>query len=67
MTPSADGKSCTIISDSNGKTVITATFYDKNGAVLGTDTVEMQSKAGLLQKFGAFFRELFGWIEILEN
>lgn len=67
MTPSGKGETCTIISDSKGKTTITATLYGKNGAVLGADTVVMESKAGFLQKIGGFFRELFGWIEILED
>ena len=67
MTTSLDGKSCTIISESKGTTTFTATLYDKNGDIIAMDTVQMQSKAGILQKIGAFFRELFGWTKILQD
>ena len=54
------GDSLEIISDSNGKTVFTATLYSEDGKVLATDSVEMTSKAGFFDKISSFFRLLFG-------
>ncbi len=61
---SSDGKSYTIISNSNGATVFTVTLYSSSGAVLETETIEMTSKAGFFDKIGGFFRGLFGATKI---
>ncbi len=63
-TASADGKSLTIISNSNGKTEFTAKLYNSQGVVLDTVTVEMTSKAGFFDILGGFFRDLFGATKI---
>lgn len=57
---SADGKTCTITPVSSGSTVFTITIYDENGNLIGSDTQEMESVAGLWQKIVAFFKKLFG-------
>lgn len=57
---SADGTTCKISPKSSGKTVFTATVYDKEGNLIGTDTQEMTAKAGLWQKIVAFFKKIFG-------
>lgn len=59
-TVSSDGKSFTIVSDSNGTTEITATLYSSSNVKLDTVTIEMTSKAGFFDKIGGFFRSLFG-------
>ncbi len=58
-TTSTDGKSLTIISDSNGDTVFTATLYNSRNVEIDSVSVEMTSKAGFFQKIGGFFRSLF--------
>ncbi len=58
-TSSSDGKTCTIVSNSNGDTIFTATLYSSSGSVLETETIEMTSNAGFFQKIGGFFRGLF--------
>lgn len=63
-TASADGKSLTIVSNSNGDTEITATLYSSSGSKLDTVTIEMTSKAGFFDKFISFFRNLFGMTRI---
>lgn len=63
-TASDDGKSLTIVSDSNGVTSITATLYSSSGAKLDSVTIEMTSKAGFFDKIGGFFRDLFGATKI---
>ena len=60
MSVSADGTTCKISPKSNGKTVFTATVYDKDGNVISSDTQEMTAKAGLWQKIVAFFKKIFG-------
>ena len=60
MSVSADGLTCKISPKSSGKTVFTATVYDKDGNVLSSDTQEMTAKAGLWQKIVAFFKKIFG-------
>ncbi|MGN0546493.1 MAG: leucine-rich repeat domain-containing protein [Acutalibacteraceae bacterium] len=60
MSVSADGLTCKISPKSNGKTVFTATVYDKDGNVISSDTQEMTAKAGLWQKIVAFFKKIFG-------
>ena len=60
MSVSADGTACKISPKSNGKTVFTATVYDKDGNVISSDTQEMTAKAGLWQKIVAFFKKIFG-------
>ncbi|MGN0573426.1 MAG: leucine-rich repeat protein [Acutalibacteraceae bacterium] len=60
MSVSADGTTCTVSPKSSGKTVFTATVYDKDGNVISTDTQEMTAKAGLWQKIVAFFKKIFG-------
>ena len=62
-----NGNSLKIVSDSNGKTTFTATLYNKDGKILATDTIEMNSKAGFFDKIGSFFRSLFGGTKIHEN
>jgi hypothetical protein len=61
---SDNGKKLTIISESNGKTVFTATLYSASGSVIETETIEMTSKAGFFDKIGGFFRNLFGTTKI---
>ncbi len=58
------GENLTIISNSNGSTVFTATLYSSSGAKLDSVTVEMTSKAGFFDKIGGFFRGLFGMTKI---
>ncbi len=65
VTHNEDG-TITIVSENNGYTTFTATLYDADGNVLGTDTIEMYSKAGFFDKFGSFFRSLFGGTKIYE-
>ncbi|MDY5948417.1 MAG: hypothetical protein SPJ42_04140 [Oscillospiraceae bacterium] len=60
MSVSAEGTACKISPKSSGKTVFTATVYDKDGNVIGSDTQEMTAKAGLWQKIVAFFKKIFG-------
>ena len=60
MSVSADGSTCKVSPKSNGKTVFTATVYDKDGNIISSDTQEMTSKAGLWQKIVAFFKKIFG-------
>lgn len=67
MKESDDGLSCTIISNSTGDTVVTATLYDDDGNILGEDSIEMTSKAGFFDKIGGFFRSLFGTTKIYES
>ena len=62
-----NGNSLKIVSDTNGKTIFTATLYSVDGEFLATDTIEMQSKAGFFDKIGGFFRSLFGATKIYEN
>lgn len=64
ITASEDGKSLTIVSNSNGKTEITATLYSSSGAKLDSVTIEMTSKAGFFDIIGGFFRGLFGATKI---
>ncbi len=64
ITPSADGKSCTIISESSGDTEITATLYS-GGTKIESVKVEMTSKAGFFDKIRGFFRNLFGITDVL--
>ncbi len=67
MEVSADGKSCTIISDANGDTTFTVKLVSAAGTVLDTETVTMTSKAGLFDKIISFFRSLFGGNKVLPN
>ena len=60
MSVSADGLTCKVSPKSSGKTVFTATVYDKDGNVISSDTQEMTAKAGLWQKIVAFFKKIFG-------
>ncbi|MBQ8767388.1 MAG: Ig domain-containing protein, partial [Clostridia bacterium] len=62
-----NGNSLKIVSDKNGYTTFTATLYSADGEVLATDSIEMKSKAGFFDKFGSFFRSLFGTTKIYEN
>lgn len=63
-TDSEDGKTLTIVSNSNGATEITATLYSSTGRELDSVTIEMTSKAGFFDKIGGFFRSLFGSTKI---
>lgn len=67
MEESDDGLSCTIISESKGDTIITATLYNENGNIIGEDSVEMTSKAGFFDKIGGLFRSLFGTTKVYES
>ena len=67
MEVSADGKSCTIISDANGDTTFTVKLVSAAGTVLDTETVTMTSKAGFFDKIISFFRSLFGGNKVLPN
>ena len=60
LSVSADGTTCKISPKSSGKTVFTATAYDKDGNVISSDTQEMTAKAGLWQKIVVFFKKIFG-------
>ena len=60
MSVSADGTTCTVSPKSSGKTVFTATIYDKDGNAISTDTQEMTAKAGFFDKIIAFFKKIFG-------
>ncbi|MGN0547510.1 MAG: leucine-rich repeat domain-containing protein [Acutalibacteraceae bacterium] len=60
MSVSADGTTCKISPKSSGKTVFTATVYDKNGNIISSDTQEMTAKAGFFDKIVAFFKKIFG-------
>ena len=57
---SEDGMSITITSKNDGYTTFTAILYDADGNIMGTDRIEMHSKAGFFDKIGGFFRQLFG-------
>lgn len=59
-TASTDGKSLTIVSNSNGNTTFTATLYNSSNVKLDSVSVEIESKAGFFQKIFGFFRGLFG-------
>ncbi len=65
--PSSDGKNCTIISDSKGKTQITVTLYDSASAIIETETIEITSKANFLYKIGGFLRSLLGLTKIYDK
>ena len=65
-TASTDGKSLTIVSNSNGTTEITATLYSSANVKLDSVTIEMTSKAGFFEKIGGFFRGLFGSTKIYD-
>lgn len=58
------GENLTIVSNSNGDTVFTATLYSSSGAILDSVSIEMTSKAGFFDKIGGFFRGLFGMTKI---
>ena len=58
-TASADGKSLTIVSESNGNTVFTAKLYNSSNVEIDSVSIEMTSKAGFFDKIGGFFRNLF--------
>ncbi len=64
MEPSADGKTCTIISNSDGKTTFTVTVTNSSGVVLDEEAIVMTSKAGFFDILGGFFRSLFGSTKI---
>ena len=63
-TASDDGKSLTIVSESKGDTVFTATLYNSRNVEIDSVSVEMTSKAGFFDKIGGFFRSLFGTTKI---
>ncbi len=56
----ASGNELTIISKKKGSTVFTASVYDADGRTIATASIEMESKAGLFDRIGGFFRKLFG-------
>lgn len=51
---------CKITPSSSGDTTFTATIYDAEGKVIGTDEQVITSKAGFFQKIIAFFKSIFG-------
>lgn len=53
--------------EKNGWTVFTATLYDINGRVIGSDSVELYSKSGFFDKIGGFFRSMFGATRIYDK
>ncbi len=55
-----DEKSIKIISKNKGHTTFVATLYDADGNVLASDSVEIYSNAGFIQKICGFFRYIFG-------
>lgn len=67
METSADGKSCTIVSNKNGNTTFTVTLKSASGAVLDTETITMKSKAGFFDKIISFFRGIFGGNKVAPN
>ncbi len=57
-----------IVSANNGYTVFTATLVDASGKDLGVAaTIQMHSKAGLFDRIGGFFRNLFGTAKVYPN
>ncbi len=61
MTPSEDGKTCTVISAVSGTTTFNAKVVDEDGNVVATSGNRLiQSKAGLFWKIIAFFKKIFG-------
>lgn len=63
-TTSSDDNILTIVSNSNGDTVFTATLYSSSNVKLDSVTITMTSKAGFFDKIGGFFRGLFGMTKI---
>ncbi len=61
---SDDGRTCTIISNSNGATTFTATVYSSSGTAIESVSIDMTSKAGFFDILGGFFRGLFGSTKI---
>ncbi len=61
------GNDITIISNSDGYTVFTASVYDADGNLLSSDSVTMRSKASFFDMLGGFFRSLFGSTIIYEK
>lgn len=64
ITPSEDNKTCTIISNKNGKSNISLAIYDEAGQIIEQQTVEMRSDATFIQYIAGFFRILLGLAEI---
>lgn len=62
-----NGKTLKIVSEKRGTTVFTATLYSNEGVVLDSDSIEMESKAGLFQRIGSFFRSIFNTTKLYEN
>ncbi len=67
MEVSADGKTCTIVSDKNGDTTFTVKLVSAAGTVLDSETVTMKSKAGFFDKIVSFFRGIFGGNKVAPN
>ena len=65
VTASEDGKTVTVTPNENGETNFTATIFDKDGNVVGSDTQTMTSKVNLFIKIIAFFKKLFGLNKVI--
>lgn len=60
ITISADEKTCKIKPKSSGDTIFKVEIVESNGSSLCSDTQEMTSNAGFIQRIIAFFKGLFG-------
>ena len=63
----SDGMTATITSKNYGDTTIYAIVYNADGEIIASESVKMTSKAGFFDKFGSFFRSIFGTTKIYEN
>lgn len=64
--PSADGKTCSVISEATGNVKIIAKYVDADG-VKHISEQKIKSNAGIWQKIISFFKNLFGINRIIEQ
>lgn len=64
--PSADGKTCSVISEATGDVKIIAKYVDADG-VEHVAEQEIKSNASIWQKIISFFKNLFGMNRIIEQ
>lgn len=62
---SEDGKSCEVVANKSGTTVVTVKLVSSAGVTLETETIELKSNAGFFDKIIAFFLSIFGGNKIL--
>lgn len=66
MIVSEDGLTCEITPRSSGKTLFTATIYDKDGnSLYYSDEILITANAGIWQRIVAFFKNIFGMTKII--